>query len=92
MKDKYVCIETGFFPKCSCGKMVKNPKINDIVTVIDLENMFYPAFFILKEFGHCSCGSEFAYKQTCFRPLDEVLSEISLKEVEEVLERELVEV
>jgi hypothetical protein len=90
MKDKYVCIcDIWLRNKCLCGHKINTPKEREIYTVIGLSPR---GNYALKEFPKASCGCEFFYAPEFFRPLDDVLSKISLEEVKEVLSTELVEV
>jgi hypothetical protein len=92
MEDKYVCIKRGQWQseKCKCNS--KDPSYSEVVTVISLIKIDGLVGFVLKGYESCKCVSILSYNSAFFRPIDDVLSEISLEEVEEVLNTELVEV
>lgn len=82
--DKLVCVQQ---PKYDDGT---EPKLNEIVTYNGYSSLNNNYIYI-SEYTVNSKGATQSFKSVLFRPLDEVLSEIGISEVEEVLTRETVE-
>ena len=90
MKDKYVVVTELDKVGCpSCTRYVSAPRLGEIVSVTDFKNSGGFTWFRIKDYEACLCGLKKWCNSKFFRPLDDVLDEIS---IEEILENELVEV